>query len=164
MNLQQPVNRAEVRDTTSYWEAGDSRAIEDAAVGEALRRIPTSAGGGRMRTCLFGPNAWPGRFWDGSIRATIQANNIPEWAIPEYAATLAGVTVNPAPRAGCDACSATRAAGVFPTPEYRGSRMAGILAGVRFDPPNLRETASFSDRGARRAGATAETRAPRGAG
>ena len=86
------------------------------------------------------------RFAPGD-RVAIWAPNIPEWVLLELAAGLAGitiVTVNPALRAEelRFVLEQSRADGIFLVPEYRGSRMAEMLAAVRGD---LREAISFDE-------------------
>lgn len=155
--------------TESYWPADISAQIVDWTVGEALRRAAAEApdttalvvGAPNPRERrrwtyedIFGQaeraaRALLGRF-DPGDRVAIWANNIPEWVVLEYAAALAGitiVTVNPALRAEelRHVLGHSRADGVFLVPEYRGSQMAEILAGIRSDLPNLRESVSFSD-------------------
>jgi fatty-acyl-CoA synthase len=157
------------RFTESYWPADDSGTVEDTTVGEALRLAVAEAPEATALVAgapdpkerrrwtyedLLGQaeraaRALLGRF-DPGDRVAIWANNIPEWVVLEYAAALAGitvVTVNPALRPGelRHVLAHSRAGGVFLVPEYRGSPMAEVLAGVRADLPNLREAVSFSD-------------------
>jgi fatty-acyl-CoA synthase len=155
--------------TKSYWPADTDAPIVQWTVGETLRRVAAEA---PDTTALVAgaPNPRERRRWtyedilgqaeraarallgrfDPGDRVAIWANNIPEWVVLEYAAALAGitiVTVNPALRAGelRHVLGHSRADGVFLIPEYRGSPMAEVLAGVRADLPNLREAVSFSD-------------------
>ena len=148
--------------TKSYWSADTSAPIMDWTVGEALRLAVAEASEATALVAgapdpkerkrwtyedLLGQaeraaRALLGRF-DPGDRVAIWANNIPEWVVLEYAAALAGitiVTVNPALRAGelRHVLAHSRADGVFLVPEYRGSPMAEVLAGVRADLPNLR--------------------------
>lgn len=154
---------------TSYWRAEDSREIEDATVGEALRRAAAEAPdvtalvagapdpkerrrwsyADLLDQTELTARALLGRF-DPGERVAVWANNVPEWVVLEYAAALAGitiVTVNPALQARelRHVLGHSRADGVFLIPEYRGSPMAEVLAGVRADLPSLREVVSFSD-------------------
>ncbi len=155
--------------TKSYWPADTSAPIVDWTIGEALRRAVVEAPEATALVAgapdpkerkrwtyedLLGQaeraaRALLGRF-DPGDRVAIWANNIPEWVVLEYAAALAGitiVTVNPALRPGelRHVLAHSRSDGVFLVPEYRGSPMAEVLAGVRADLPNLREAVSFSD-------------------
>jgi acyl-CoA synthetase (AMP-forming)/AMP-acid ligase II len=88
------------------------------------------------------------RFEPGA-RIAVWANNIPEWVILEYGAALAGVTivtVNPGLRHEelAHVLGKSRAEGIFLLTEYRGNRLADILAEVRSGLPALREAVLFS--------------------
>ena len=92
------------------------------------------------------------RFEPGE-RIAIWSPNSPEWAIVEFAAALAGltlVTVNPAYQAKelAYVLEQSRSVGLFLVREYRGNAMAAIAAGVRPALPNLRELVDLDDHAA----------------
>jgi fatty-acyl-CoA synthase len=80
----------------------------------------------------------------------VWAPNRPEWIFLELGAALAGlvlVTVNPAYRAAelAYVLRQSRAKGLFLAREHRGHHLAGTLATVRGDLPELRHVVSFDD-------------------
>ena len=92
------------------------------------------------------------RFEPGE-RIAIWSPNSPEWAIVEFAAALAGltlVTVNPAYQAKelAYVLEQSRSVGLFLVRECRGNAMAAIAAGVRPALPNLRELVDLDDHAA----------------
>lgn len=87
------------------------------------------------------------RFAPGE-RVAVWAPNLPEWAVLEFGAALAGltlVTVNPAYRSQelRHVLDQSQAAGIFLVPEFR-SPMAAFLAEVRPELPALREVVLFT--------------------
>jgi fatty-acyl-CoA synthase len=89
------------------------------------------------------------RFEPGE-RVAVWAPNVPEWLFLQLGAALAGltqVTINPAYRARelAYVLKQSRAAGVFFTPEYRGTSMTALIAEVRTQTPELREAVSLAD-------------------
>ena len=92
------------------------------------------------------------RFEPGE-RIAIWSPNSPEWAIVEFAAALAGltlVTVNPAYQAKelAYVLEQSRSVGLFLVRECRGNAMAAIAAGVRPALPNVRELVDLDDHAA----------------
>ncbi|HET6547790.1 MAG TPA: AMP-binding protein [Solirubrobacter sp.] len=150
---------------TSEWPADRSAPIVDLSVGDLLRETAARAPEALalVAPSVRGRRSWSyaelleqseraarallGRFAPGE-RVAVWANNIPEWVILELAAGLAGltiVTVNPALRARelAHVLGQSRAAGVFLVPEYRGTRMAELLDGLRGELSDLREVVPF---------------------
>src|SRR5215470_7686268 len=89
------------------------------------------------------------RFEPGE-RVAIWAPNVPEWVLLQLGAALARitlVTVNPAYRVGelTYVLRQSRAAGVFFTPEYRGTPMAAFVAEATQQLPELRECVSLAE-------------------
>ncbi|HEX2464223.1 MAG TPA: AMP-binding protein [Thermoanaerobaculia bacterium] len=89
------------------------------------------------------------RFVPGD-HVAVWAPNRPEWIFLELGAALAGlvlVTVNPAYRATelAYVLRQSRAKGLFLVREHRGHDMAGALAEVRSELPELRHVVSFDD-------------------
>jgi acyl-CoA synthetase (AMP-forming)/AMP-acid ligase II len=125
---------------------------------ETVALVAVAPDGAERRTWTYGEllehseraaRALLGRFLPGE-RVAVWANNLPEWVILELAAGLAGVTivtVNPALRADelVHVLGQSRASGIFLVPEYRGTRMAELLDGVRHRLPALREVVSFGE-------------------
>ena len=92
------------------------------------------------------------RFEPGE-RIAIWSPNSPEWAIVEFAAALAGltlVTVNPAYQAKelTYVLQQSRSAGLFHVRECRGNPMAQIAADARASLPGLREMVDVDDHAA----------------
>jgi fatty-acyl-CoA synthase len=92
------------------------------------------------------------RFEPGE-RIAIWSPNSPEWAIVEFAAALAGltlVTVNPAYQAKelTYVLQQSRSAGLFHVQECRGNPLAQIAANVRASLPGLREVVDVDDHAA----------------
>ena len=90
-----------------------------------------------------------GRFRPGEHVAVWSGNSL-EWILLEYGAALAGlvlVTVNPAYQAGelSYVLRQSRSAGLFHVAQYRGNRMADIVAEVRADLPHLREVVALEE-------------------
>jgi fatty-acyl-CoA synthase len=154
--------------TTSYWPADTSEPVLETTVGGVLR---AAAAADPSALAMIGglPNPADRRRWtygellaeaEQAARALTQrfgtgervaawAPNLPEWAILEYAAALAGlvlVTVNPALRPAelAYVLNQSGASGIFLVPEYR-SPMAKFLNEVRPDVPALREVVMFTE-------------------
>jgi fatty-acyl-CoA synthase len=92
------------------------------------------------------------RFEPGE-RIAIWSPNTPEWAIVEFGAALAGltlVTVNPAYQAKelSYVLQQSRSVGLFLVTECRGNALAEIAASVRTTLPNLREVVDLDDHAA----------------
>ena len=84
-------------------------------------------------------------------RIAIWAPNIPEWAILEFAAGLAGltlVTVNPAyqPKELRYVLEQSRSVGLFLVREYRGNPMADIARTVCAELPQIRRIVDLEDK------------------
>ena len=149
--------------SVSYCAGPAEPAVEEITVGQALRRAadrwPQSialaeagADGALARQWTYAQlladaerlaRALATRYAPGE-RIAIWAPTIPEWALIEFAAALAGlviVTVNPAfrPRELKFVLEQSRAVGLFLTPEHRGNPMAEIAAEVARELPALRE-------------------------
>ncbi len=154
--------------TRAHWPADTSDPVLETTVGGVLRdaaasdpdRIAMIAGlpdpAARRRWTFAelladserAAHALAARFKPGE-RVAVWAPNIPEWAILEFGAALAGltlVTVNPAYRPSelryvLDQSGAT---GIFLVPEFR-SPMADYLDEVRAELPALREVVLFPE-------------------
>jgi len=123
-----------------------------AAVPERVALVEGSADAARRRRWTYAElladaercgRALLRRFEPGE-RIAVWAHNLPEWAIVEYGAALAGltlVTVNPSfqPAEVAYVLGQSKASGVFLVPEVRGNPLAGHLESVRPDLPLLRE-------------------------
>ncbi len=154
---------------SAYWPADRSCPILDMTVGDLLREAVSQApeatalvegvkDTSKRRRWTYADlldqaelaaRALLGRFEPGE-RVAVWANNIPEWVMLELAAGLAGitiVTVNPALQAEelTYVLGQSQANGIFLIPEYRGTRMADLLAAVRGGLPALREVVPFPD-------------------
>lgn len=89
------------------------------------------------------------RFEPGE-RVAVWSPNTPEWAILEFAAAMAGltlVTVNPAYQAKelCYVLEQSRSAGLFLVQEFRGNPMRTIAEAVRTTLPGLRHLIDMDD-------------------
>jgi fatty-acyl-CoA synthase len=132
----------------------DAEALVEADIGGELRRRWTYAellaDAERLARALLS------RYRPGE-RIAVWAPNAPEWAILEYAAGLAGltlVTANPAyrPRELKFVLEQSRAVGLFIVREFRGNPMAAIAAEVASELPGLREVIDLEDGAALYAG------------
>ena len=155
--------------TASYWPADTSQPLLTSTVGGVLLAAASQAPdqialvtgtpdpqarrqwryGELLAEAERGARALLGRF-DPGERIAVWAPNIPEWVLLEFAAGLAGltlVTVNPAygaEEAG-HVLGHSGARGVFLVPQYRGSSLPDILAGIHADLPDLREVIPLAD-------------------
>ncbi len=149
-----------VRETTvpgilhaAAHQFGDGEALVEAmADGETGRRWSYNA---LLSEAEKLGHALASRFEPGE-RVAIWAPNIPEWAIFEFAAGMAGltlVTVNPAyqPKELHYVLSQSRSAGLFLTREHRGNPMAEIARKVVGELPAIRHVADLEDADAMRA-------------
>jgi fatty-acyl-CoA synthase len=89
------------------------------------------------------------RFSPGE-RVAIWSPNCPEWALLEFGAALAGVTlvtVNPAylPKELAYVLRQSNATGIVLCPEYRGRDFTGMLSEIKADIPAVREVISLAD-------------------
>ncbi len=155
--------------TESYTPAAADEPLVETTVGELLRRaaarwpdriclIEADVRGALGRRWTFAELndaaerlalALASRYAPGE-RICVWAPNLPEWVILEYAAALAGltlVTANPAyrPRELTYVLQQSRSAGLFIAPEYRGTPMAEIAAGVAAQLPSLREVVDITE-------------------
>lgn len=88
------------------------------------------------------------RFTPGE-RVVVWAPNVPEWIVLQYGTALAGlvlVTANPALHSSelRYVLDQSRAAGIFFTPEFRGTDMAALTAEAATGLPELREQVNFA--------------------
>ena len=168
----------------SYWVADDNEVVREQTVGDLLRWAARQAPDvtalveghpepERRRRWTYeellteserAARALLDRFAPGE-RVAVWANSIPEWVLLEMAAALAGltlVTVNPALRADelRHVLGHSRASGVFLLDEYRGNPMAGSLAKIRPELPELREAVRFAEWGEFLASGSASGRLP----
>ena len=123
------------------WDAPEALALVEAREDGSTGRRWSFAGLLADAETLAGRLA--ARFRPGE-RIAVWAPNTPEWAILEFAAALAGltlVTANPAYQAGelRYVLEQSRAVGLFLTREHRGNPMMRIAAQVRADLPLIRE-------------------------
>ena len=151
----------------SYRCGDTSRPLVEETIGDALRAaaaevpdrpavVEGSPGPGPRRRLSYAEllgqaervaRALLGRFRPGEHVAVWSGNSL-EWILLEYGAALAGlvlVTVNPAYQAGelSYVLRQSRSAGLFHVAQYRGNRMADIVAEVRDDLPDLREVVAM---------------------
>ena len=167
---------------SSYWPADRQEPLLDTTVGDLLRAaaaevpgrlalVEGSADPAARRTWTYAEllaaaertaRALLARFAPGE-RIAVWAPNCPEWMLLQHGVSLAGmvlVTVNPALRARelRYVLAQSRAAGIFFADAYRGFDMAGAVAGLRDELPELREAIPLSElghvRGLRRSGRT----------
>ena len=150
------------------YRCGDrSRPLVEETIGDALRAaaaevpdrpavVEGSPGPGPRRRLSYAEllgraervaRALLGRFRPGEHVAVWSGNSL-EWILLEYGAALAGlvlVTVNPAYQAGelSYVLRQSRSAGLFHVAQYRGNRMADIVAAVRAGLPHLREVVAL---------------------
>jgi fatty-acyl-CoA synthase len=127
-------------------EAPDRRAIVEGAPGPGPRRTLSYA------ELLGQAERVPVRCWRGFGRVSTWrwSGNSLEWILLEYGAALAGlvlVTVNPAYQAGelTYVARQSRSVGLFHVAQYRGNRMADVVAEVRRDLPDLREAVALEE-------------------
>jgi acyl-CoA synthetase (AMP-forming)/AMP-acid ligase II len=153
----------------SYRCGDTSRPLVEETIGDALRaaaaEVPDrraiaegSPGPGPRRTLSYAElleqaervaRALLARFRPGEHVAVWSGNSL-EWILLEYGAALAGlvlVTVNPAYQAGelTYVVRQSRSVGLFHVAQYRGNRMADIVAEVRRDLPDLREVVALEE-------------------
>jgi fatty-acyl-CoA synthase len=150
----------------SYWPADMAGTILDSTVGGILRdaaaKVPDGiaviAWGEKRRDWTYAEllrdseqtaRALLTRFKPGE-RVAVWAHNIPEWLLLEFGAALAGlvlVTVNPGYRSRelAYVLKQSRSVGIFHVREVRGNPMAEVVAEVRGQLPELRETIDLAD-------------------
>jgi fatty-acyl-CoA synthase len=128
-----------LRDAAAKWHQRPAL-IEGIADRSARRRWSFSA---LLADAEHVAHAIASRFAPGE-HVAIWAANSPEWALIEFGAALAGVTlvtVNPAYLASelAFVLKQSRAAGVFVQPHYRDRNLLAVVEQVRGDLPTLRE-------------------------
>ena len=156
----------------SYFPAQADEAVFDTTVGGVLERaaeqspdaealVEVRADGSTGRRWTFAElqrdaarlaDALLSRYEPGE-RIAIWSPNTPEWAIVEFAAGIAGltlVTVNPSYQAKelAYVLKQSRSAGLFLIGECRGNPLAEIARAVRADLPLLREVVDLDDHAA----------------
>ena len=153
----------------SHCKGDISEPVVEHAIGDALR-LAGQKWGGRIALVDGSPTANPRRRWtfeqlledaEQVARAllgrfapgdhvAIWSPNCPEWALLEFGAALAGITLvtaNPAYLAKelVHVLKQSKAHGIFICPEYRGRDFRGVLRQIAADVPNLREVICLSD-------------------
>jgi fatty-acyl-CoA synthase len=154
--------------TTSHWPGDFSQPLDDSTLGDLLRRLAREVPD-RIGFVEAPPQPQPTRRWTyaellrsakvtaGALlrhfkpgeKIAVWSPNCAEWVLLQHGAALAGlvlVTVNPAYLAQevRHVLFASGAVGIFHAPEYRGTDMAGIVAGLRGELPQLRESFSLA--------------------
>jgi acyl-CoA synthetase (AMP-forming)/AMP-acid ligase II len=133
-------------------DAGRTALVEVAPVGSALTgaaRTDRRWTYGELLADAEQAAAWLGSRFSPGEHVAVWAPNVPEWVILQYGAALAGVvlvTANPALRAAEleYVLRQSRSVGVVHVDAFRGTDMAGVVAGVGGRLPDLRETVSFT--------------------
>src|ERR1700760_2753289 len=154
--------------TVSHWPPDRSEPVLDRSIGDALRDAATTWPD-RLALIEGCPDRTRRRRWTFAsllgeaeqiaraigIRFTpgdhvaIWAANCPEWALIEFGAALAGVTlvtVNPAYLANelAYVLRQSQASGIFVQPRYRDRDLVAVLAQIRSELPRLREVIPLS--------------------
>src|ERR1700742_824654 len=154
--------------TVSYWPPDRSEPVLERSIGDALRDAATAwpervalieglPDHTQRRRWTFASllseaeqiaRAIAARFSPGE-HVAIWAANCPEWALVEFGAALAGVTlvtVNPAYLAKelAYVLKQSQASGIFVQPHYRGRDLLAVVEQVRAELPNLREVIALS--------------------
>ncbi len=133
----------------SHYPADRSEPVLERSIGDALR---DAAARWHQRPALIEgiPDRGARRRWSFSAlladaeHIAIWAANCPEWALIEFGAALAGVTlvtVNPAYLANelAFVLKQSQASGVFVQPTYRDRDLLAVVEQVRSELPRLRE-------------------------
>ncbi|MEW6258066.1 MAG: AMP-binding protein, partial [Pseudomonadota bacterium] len=146
----------------AHWVPDTSEPVLEVTLGDALHAAAaqwgehialvegTEAGGRRwtyaalLRDSLRAAQALSSRFAPGE-RVAILAANCPEWVQVEFGAALAGltlVTVNPAflPKEVAYVLRQSRASGIIVQNRFRGRDLCALIADIRGELPELRET------------------------